>query len=56
MINIIYQICNLIILLFNDIINNLKIKGVKKVMMELEENCRKLQDLKNRLLKIGDSL
>jgi len=32
------------------------IKGVKIVMIELEENSRKLQDLKDRLLKIGDSL
>jgi len=42
--------------MFSDIINNLNKKGVKKVMIELEENSRKLQDLKNRLLKIGDSL
>lgn len=56
MINIKCQKCNLIISIFSDIINNLKTKGVKKVMLELEENNRKLQDLKDRLLRIGDSL
>ena len=31
-------------------------KGVMKLMLELEENNRKLQELKDRLIKIGDSL